>query len=309
MNTPSPLAYLNGRILPYSEAQLPLHDAGFVMGATIVDTCRTFRHRLFRWSDHLERFHAHCRSCSIALPQGVGLTAVADELLIHNAGLVDPEQELMFITFATPGPIPYYLGQPGGAGSGPTTVGMHSFPLPLDRYQSYFREGIVLGVPIQRVVNPLGLIAPQVKHRSRFLWWIADHAQRRRTDMPPETVALLADAEDDSLLETAIGNLLVVKEGTVRTPWSDTVLDGISLQVVKELCGDLAIPFEEETITLDTCRDADEAMLCGSAFCLAGVRQIESHTFPWPGRIFQRLLSKWSEIVGVDIGRQILSSR
>ena len=32
MNTP--LAYLNGRLLPFAEAALPLHDAGFVSGAT-----------------------------------------------------------------------------------------------------------------------------------------------------------------------------------------------------------------------------------------------------------------------------------
>jgi hypothetical protein len=38
-----PLAYLNGRLLPQDEARLPVHDAGFVMGATVTDLCRTFR--------------------------------------------------------------------------------------------------------------------------------------------------------------------------------------------------------------------------------------------------------------------------
>src|SRR5262245_14628401 len=41
-----PLAYFEGRLIPQSEARLPLHDAGFVMGATITDLCRTVRHRL-----------------------------------------------------------------------------------------------------------------------------------------------------------------------------------------------------------------------------------------------------------------------
>ena len=27
----TPLAYLNGRVLPFSEAHLPLHDAGLVL--------------------------------------------------------------------------------------------------------------------------------------------------------------------------------------------------------------------------------------------------------------------------------------
>jgi branched-subunit amino acid aminotransferase/4-amino-4-deoxychorismate lyase len=52
----TPLAYLNGDFRPQNEAQLPLHDAGFVWGATVTDLCRTFRHRLFRLADHLDRF-------------------------------------------------------------------------------------------------------------------------------------------------------------------------------------------------------------------------------------------------------------
>ena len=27
--------------------RVPVHDAGFVMGATVTDLCRTFRHRLY----------------------------------------------------------------------------------------------------------------------------------------------------------------------------------------------------------------------------------------------------------------------
>ena len=36
-----PLASLNGRLLPQSEAHLALNDAGFVFGATVTDLCRT----------------------------------------------------------------------------------------------------------------------------------------------------------------------------------------------------------------------------------------------------------------------------
>ena len=61
------LAYLNGRFLPFREAALPLHDAGFVSGATVVDNARTFRHKLFRWADHLARFRRDCEACYVPL--------------------------------------------------------------------------------------------------------------------------------------------------------------------------------------------------------------------------------------------------
>jgi hypothetical protein len=49
-------------------------------------------------------------------------------------------------------------------------------------------------------------------------------------------------------------------------------------------------------------------MLCGSAFCLAGVRWIAGHDIPWPGPITQKLLAAWGERVGMDIAGQFLSA-
>src|SRR6266542_2158436 len=82
-----PLAYLDGRFQPQSQARLPLHDAGFVLGATITDLCRTVRHRLYRWPDHLARFRRSCRSAHIPLPLPAGeLTRVAHALECGPSG-------------------------------------------------------------------------------------------------------------------------------------------------------------------------------------------------------------------------------
>ncbi len=180
------LAFLNGSYLPISEARLPLHDAGFVMGATIIDFCRTFRQRLFRWPDHRDRLLRDCAACSIPLSQSADeLDAIAERLIAHNSKITS-SQELALITFATPGSIGYYLNSAGAAGDGPPTLGMHTFPLPLGRYQAFFEEGIALGVPIQHLANPSGLIDPRIKHRSRLHWWLADQALRLKADAAPE---------------------------------------------------------------------------------------------------------------------------
>src|SRR3954451_92381 len=119
MNTQ--LAYLNGRIGPVAEPGLPLHDAGFVSGATVVDNARTFRHKLFRWPDHLARFRHDCAECFIPLgPTDDQLTALAEELIEHNAKLLPPGGELQLVTFATPGGLGFYRGQ---SANGPATLG------------------------------------------------------------------------------------------------------------------------------------------------------------------------------------------
>src|SRR4051812_41805284 len=112
-----PLAFWQGRFVPQSQARLPLHDAGFVLGATVTDLCRTVRHQLYRWPDHLARFRAGCRATHISPPlDEQTLSDRAHELVCHNAGLLAPGQDLALVLLATPGPVGYYLGQDGGAG-------------------------------------------------------------------------------------------------------------------------------------------------------------------------------------------------
>ena len=140
----TPLTYLNGRFVPFAEASLPLHDAGFVSGATVVDNARTFRHKLFRWPDHLARFRRDCAACYVPLEMTDGqLTATAEELVAHNAKLLPAGGELQLVTFATPGPLGFYLGD---AANGPPTLGMATYPLPFARYRPFFTEGATLAL-------------------------------------------------------------------------------------------------------------------------------------------------------------------
>jgi branched-chain amino acid aminotransferase len=299
-----PLVILNGEFLPQSQVALTLHDAGFVFGATVTDLCRTFGHRPFRLPDHLVRFRDSCRSARVPLLlSDAELTDRAERLLAHNAALLPPDQDLALVLFATPGPVGYYLGQPGGAGDGPPTLGMHTFPLPFARYRPLFREGARLVVPATRHV-PAASVDPRIKQRSRLHWWLAEQEARA---LEPGASALLLDA-DGHVTETAAANFLVVRRGTVLSPPRPSVLPGVSLQVVRELCGHLGIPFAERPLTLHDCLTADEALLASTPYGVAGVSRLQGVALPWPGPVVERLLASWASLVGLDLRRQILAS-
>src|SRR4051812_11859041 len=96
-----PLALLNGQFLLHSGAHLPLHDAGFVFGATLTDLCRTFHHQLYRWLNHLARFRHGCRALSLDLAvSDAELTQWAEYLVAHNAALLGPDEDLALVLFA-----------------------------------------------------------------------------------------------------------------------------------------------------------------------------------------------------------------
>ena len=307
-----PLVFLNGRLLPFPDAGLPLHDAGFVSGATVVDNARTFRHRLFRWTDHLARFRHDCRWCHVPLEMtDEQLTAAAEELIEHNAKLLPPGGgELQLVTFATPGPLGFYLGEEA---NGPPTIGVVTYPLPFARYRRFFTEGATLAVVGRHATLGETILPPTVKHRSRMHWHIADHRARAMTS---DASALALLTEDGSVTETSIANFLAVIDGVVVTPPDSMVLDGISLRVTRELCGAMGISLLEAPLLpdLDLTR-ASEAILTGTAFCVAGVRSLHVsgppgvQSFDWPGPILRKLLAAWSDLVGLDVEKQFTQSQ
>jgi branched-subunit amino acid aminotransferase/4-amino-4-deoxychorismate lyase len=297
-----PLAFLNGNVAPQSQASLALNDAGFVFGATVTDLCRTFRHRLYRFSDHLERFRRSCRAAAIHPPiTDEQISAAAQDLVVRNAKLIDGDADLALVLFATPGPIGFYLGQDVKAGDAPT-FGMHTFPLPFARYRPWIEDGVHLMTPAVKQL-PDACVDPHIKHRSRLHWWLAEQEARRSGAQ-----ALLLDL-NGHVTETASANFLMVKDGTIVSPPRTAVLEGISLEVVMALCSRLNIPFVERNLTLDDCYAADEALLTCTTFCLAGVRRLNDRAIPWPGSMLRRLHDAWSADVGVNIHRQILEKK
>ena len=280
-----PLAYLSGRFLPTNEATLSGFDLGIVSGVTITDFCRTYHHRLFRHPAHVARFRRDCDACFVPLSASdETLFAIAAQLVAHNGPLLQPGDELALITFATPGPI-----------GGPPTLVMHTTALPASRYQEILDEGVSLAVVGHHAADAGDLAPPRHKHRSRLHWWRAERMLPR-----PGEVALLLDGPGGCVTETAIGNLLVVRDGVVSTPPVGQVLDGISLAVARELCDSLRVQFREERLTRADCLLADEMMLVGSGFGLAGVCSFDGIGIPHPGLLTHRMRKAWESMTSAE---------
>jgi branched-subunit amino acid aminotransferase/4-amino-4-deoxychorismate lyase len=299
-----PLVYLSGRLLPASAAHLAIYDAGIVLGATVTEMTRTFRGKLFRLGDHLDRLFRSLRYVRV----DIGLTkqelaSISEELVAHNARLLDDGDELGLIHFVTPGEYKAYAGSAGAAPRLTPTVCLHTFPLPFELWATKAQTGAHVVTPSIRHVPPQ-CYDPKVKYRSRMHYYLADkEAQLADAD----AVALLLDL-DGNVTETSGANFLLVERGTIVSPTLRNTLPGISRATVIELAAELGIPFVERDLQVFSVMNADEAFLASTPYCLLPVTRINGVQIGdgKPGPIMNRLLAGWSERVGLDIGAQIL---
>ena len=302
-----PLVYLNGQMLPASQAGLKIFDAGIVLGATVTEMTRTFRHQPFRLEEHVARLFRSLKYVRFDIgltPQE--LVAVSRQLLEHNTGLIDAADELGLVHFVTAGEYGVYTASAGDAVRSGPTVCLHTFPMPFALWASRVRDGAHVVTPSTRHVPPQ-CIDPKMKYRSRMHYYLADQEVRL---VDPMAIALLLDL-DGNVTETSGANFLIVEGDTIVSPTLRNTLPGISRATVIELAPKLGLKFVERDIQVHSVMNADEAFLASTPYGLCPVTKINGVTIGngQPGQTYRRLMSAWSELVGLDVVEQFLKRR
>lgn len=293
-----PIAYLNGRDVPVSEARLHVFDLGVVAGASVTEQMRTFRHETFRLEAHLDRLFDSLRAVGRSAPLTKGeLSVIIDRVVRHNAALMPPTHDLGVVVFITLGQNLTYLGAAGRRAASRMSVCAHTFPLPFELWAQKLERGQHLVTPAVRQIPPDSL-DPRIKSRNRLIWTVADQ-QARLAD--GDAVALLLD-RNGHLTETGTANLFLVRDGVLFTPPPGAALEGISQNVVRELAADLGIAYVPQQLELFDLLNSDEAFVSSTPSCLLPVTRVNGVILGngIPGPVFQRLAQAWSRLVGID---------
>ena len=295
-----PLAYLNGRYLPFSQAAIPVTDGGFVQGVTVAEQLRTFGGKLFRLEQHLARLARSLSIVGIELGMSVEkLGEIARDLASKNHALLDAGDDLGLSMFVTPGP--YSTFAPRGVAFGPT-VGMHTYPLPFHFWHEKYERGESLVVTDVMQV-PAACWPAELKCRSRMHYYLADKQARQQE---PGARALMLD-EQEFVTEASTANILVYhRDVGLVSPPKEMILPGVSAAVVEELAGSLGIPFTFRPLKVDDVAAADEVLLCSTSPCVWPVTRLNGRAIGdgKRGEIAAKLLKAWSELVGFEIQGQ-----
>ena len=288
-----PLAYLNGDFIPASQLVVSTEDLGFAQGVSVSERLRTFRGRLFRLDEHLERLANSLRI--VDLQPGLSIARIgelADELVSRNRHLLTDGDDLGVSLCITPG-IPA-LQQP--------TVGMRAYPLPFGQWTSYHDRGQALTETGVRQV-PESCWPAALKCRSRMHYFLAD---RLAHTIDPGSRAVLLD-QDGFVSEASTANMLFYRRGEgLVSPPRETILPGVSLSVLAELAAGLGIAFHFRRFRLEELAAADEILMCSTSPCVWPVTRLNGQPLEpgAQGPVYQQILQAWSELVGVDIAAQ-----
>ncbi len=289
------VAFLNGEWVPAESLAVPVTDAGFMLGTTVAEQLRTFGGELFRLEHHLARL-AHSLEIVGVTPgwERAEFAELARELAARNHRLLQPGDDLGLSIFVTPGPYSTFVPE-----GGPPLVGMHTYALPFRLWAERYEVGQRVVVTDIRQV-PTNCWPAELKCRSRMHYYLADLAARRAD---PGARALLLD-QHDHVVEASTANLVLWRtgEGLVSPP-DDEILPGVTVAALRDLASQLEIPFRARPLTVADVEQADEVFLTSTSPCILPVSHCNGRPIASgkPGPVFARLISAWSDRVGVDI--------
>jgi len=288
------VTYVNGEIVPDSEAKISVHDTGFTAGDAVFDTTRTFGHKIFRLKEHLARFEKSLKYQRLVPPISIQKFAdISMEVLERNLPLLGENDDCWVTQRVT-----------RGTEEGPGVV-IECKMLPFEERAKFYRDGLPLITPSIRRTPPQS-ISPRAKmHQYVNIKQGTLEVQAQN----PDALAMLLDI-NGNIAEGPGSNFFIVRDGVVITPREQNVLAGISRGVALELAQELDIETIEADIDLYDAYTADECFVTSTSYCICPVSSINGSSFgeeTIPGPVTDRLQKAYSGLVGIDVVQQYLS--
>ena len=258
MNYPEKI-YLNGKIVGQENAKISVFDRGFIFGDGIYEVMVQIGGRFFYEEAHLNRLQNGLEQIKIDYKVNKIRHAI-DELL--DATQLTGVDCLLYIQI-TRGVAPR----------------QHSFPKDI--------KPTVMMYAVPKILPDISTIHARVISREDFRWSRCDIKMTSLLG----NVMLNEEAMQNHCFETILYrngvvteashcNVFFVKNEVVIThPANEFILDGITRQVVVELCKTLNITIEENPVPAILVPQMDEAFLTGTSTQITAIQKIDNHEF------------------------------
>ncbi len=287
------LVNVDGKLGSEQDRLISPLDQGFLFGASVYETVRTYGGRTFLLERHLGRLRKSAKALDITLDVSDDeLTARVKETLVA-AG--NAESSIRIVVSAGVGSIDYRAG----SASRPTVV---VIVRPLPEYpDSLYRQGArAVVVPMMRATR--GGLDPRVKSSNL----LTNLSALREAHRQKAYEAIMLNLEGE-VAEGSMSNVFLVVKGVVRTPpISAGILEGITRELVMEVARESGYPLEEKGFKPDELLKADEVFITASARQIVPIVQLNETRIGngKPGPLTRALIAAYKEKV-----RELISEK
>ena len=259
-----PMVYVNGAMLPKSQASVNVFDHGLLYGDGVFEGIRIYRGRIFKLEQHLDRLYACANRIRLDLAKHVS----RDEMTKIMRRCVEANE-------LTDGYIRLVVTR--GVG----TLGLNPFKCPepgvvciADQISLYEREMYENGMRVvvaERPKIPIECLDPRIKSLNYL-----NNILAKIEAIDAGCLECIMLNTDGRVSEGSGDNIFVVKDGELFTPPStEGLLEGITRRfVISELAPMAGINVTERTMELDEVMGADEIFLTGTAAEMIAVTKI-----------------------------------
>jgi branched-chain amino acid aminotransferase len=287
------LVNVDGKLGSEEDRLLSPLDQGFLFGASVYETIRTYGGRTFLLARHLERLRESAKALDIPLDVANEEIAARVEETLVAAG--NSESSIRIVVSAGVGAIDYRAG----SASRPTVV---VIVRPLPEYpESLYHEGArAVIVPMKRATK--GGLDPRIKSSNLLTNVLAlREAQRRKA-----YEAIFLNSEE-KVAEGSMSNVFIVVKGSIRTPpISAGILEGITRELVIDVARKQGYKLEEQAFRPDELLKADEVFITASARQIVPIVQVDETRIGngAPGPVTRALIAAYKERVRALIQRK-----
>jgi branched-chain amino acid aminotransferase len=280
--TPPTTFWLDGRIVPESEATISVLDHGLLYGDGLFEGMRIFERRLFRLSDHMHRLSTGAKAIGLELPGGLPAIekAVLDTARAHDG---DDAYVRLIVTRG--------VGELGVDPIGCREPRVICIASAIRMYPEAKRQrGLDLVTSSLRRPQA-GVLDPGVKS----LNYLNSVLAKREARLRGADEALVLNAQGQIAEASGANVFIVCGDAVVTPPPSDGALPGITRKSVLEIARREGLQATERTIGRVDLWGADEAFLTGSGARIVPIATLDGERVgdddrDRPGPITQRLM-------------------
>jgi branched-chain amino acid aminotransferase len=254
--------WFDGKLVPWREAKIHVLSHGLHYASSVFEGERAYNGQIFRMRDHSVRLIRSAEILGMTIPMTAEeLDRAKMETLAAN-GLTD----------AYVRPVAWRGAEQMGISARQTKTHV---AIACWEWPSYFspdlrEKGISLTVSKWRKPSPETAPTQSKAAGLYMIGTLSKHAAEEAGFVD----ALMLDYRGYPVEATG-ANLFRVKGGVIRTPKPDCFLNGLTRQTVIQLAKEHGYRLEEDHITMEDLRAADEVFLTGTAAEVTAVGQID----------------------------------